>query len=167
MTIPYSCIEWAGLGLHVSFACGVSLSCLAPRRTVFLIFLFFKYRFRSTGLMRILVLSGMLRILKIPDSASSLAREENQTGFNCFDTKATVPRWCFISPWDLQNIYILKKCLKRCNNTTACIRHFTGVSVKIVVTTKVVAQLWGISGNCQGELTSFWGFYMCWPFFKV
>ena len=90
-------------------------------------FSFFKYRFRSTGLMRILVLSGMLRILKIPDSASSLAREENQTGFNCFDTKATVRRWCFISPWDLQNIYILKKCLKRCNNTTACIQHFTGV----------------------------------------
>ena len=25
----YSCIEWAGLGVHVSFACGVSLSCLA------------------------------------------------------------------------------------------------------------------------------------------
>ena len=25
----YSCIEWAGLGVHVSFARGVSLSCLA------------------------------------------------------------------------------------------------------------------------------------------
>lgn len=51
--------------------------------------------------MRILVLSGMLRILKIPDSASSLARdarEENQTGLNGFDTKATVPHWGFISP---------------------------------------------------------------------